>query len=273
MRPRRTRQQSLLRRARRRLARRCHHRIRPPVGCGNAPATVTGPWMRGPEAVTDDIERRPRRRQDDQAARRHPDPDRGPPPAGAARSSRQMRTPWVCSSMTDSTALGGPQQVARQTTAGSNYHPRTTALSDSPNNVARAVHPAADRAQGKAPVHLQTPSGSYSRSSPALGNTRPVRQPTPYNAREAAGHGSRLQETLCALAGQATKYGTWPLSARSISASFYSSYTGWTSRHSLHYLQSTVSWLTNTNVYTELPRRTTSGHVCSYDRPPSTPTR
>ncbi|MDT4919616.1 MAG: hypothetical protein QOI15_518 [Pseudonocardiales bacterium] len=76
-----------------------------------------------------------------------------------------------------------------------------------------------------------------------------------------------LQETLWLWPDNATKYGTWPLSGEIDFGEFYSLYAGWNIPFiHYYYLQSTVSWLTNTNVYTALPApNNQAGMVCSYD--------
>jgi beta-glucanase (GH16 family) len=76
-----------------------------------------------------------------------------------------------------------------------------------------------------------------------------------------------LQETLWLWPDNATLYGTWPLSGEIDFGEFYSPYAGWNIPFiHYNYLQSTVSWATNTNVYTALPAPNNQpGMVCSYD--------
>jgi beta-glucanase (GH16 family) len=77
-----------------------------------------------------------------------------------------------------------------------------------------------------------------------------------------------LQETFWLWPVNSTKYGFWPASGEIDFGEFYSVYNGWNIPY-LHYslLQSTVSWATNTNVYTALPAPNNQpGMTCWYTK-------
>jgi beta-glucanase (GH16 family) len=183
-------------------------------------------------------------------------------------------TAWVCTF--DDEFTGASLDRSKwlvQTTAASGFHSGAECFVDSPNNVAVADGTLRLTVRKEsAPFTCATPSGSYStqytsgtvngfdRFSQTYGRFE-VRAKLPSTAIKG------LQETLWLWPVDQTKYGLWPLSGEIDFGEFYSQYAGWNIPY-LHYglLQSTVSWATNTNVYTALPAPNNQpGMVCSYD--------
>jgi beta-glucanase (GH16 family) len=181
--------------------------------------------------------------------------------------------PWVCTfdDEFDGTSLDRSKWLV-QTTATSGYHSGAECFVDSPDNVAVSGGTLRLTVRKEAaPFTCRTPSGGYAsqytsgtvngyaRFQQAYGRFE-VRAKLPNTAVKG------LQETFWLWPANSTKYGLWPASGEIDFAEFYSLYNGWNIPY-LHYslLQSTVSWATNTNVYTALPAPNNQpGMTCSY---------
>ena len=205
------------------------------------------------------------------------DPTTSPagPSCGGTELLKSDGAPWVCSfdDEFDGTSVDRSNWLV-QTTAASGFHSGAECFVDSPNNV--AVSNGTLRLtvrKESAPFTCTSPSGSYTsqytsgtvngygRFNQTYGRFE-VRAKLPNTAVKG------LQETLWLWPANSTKYGYWPASGEIDFAEFYSLYNGWNIPY-LHYslLQSTVSWATNTNVYTALPSPNSQpGMTCSYTK-------
>jgi beta-glucanase (GH16 family) len=214
-----------------------------------------------------------------------PDPDPTtstpppPPPSGPDCGATVLRKPdgstWTCTfdDEFDGTSVDRTNWLV-QTTAASGFRAGPECFVDSPDNVAVANGTLRLTARKEsAPFTCKTPSGGYSsqytsgtingfgRFSQTYGRFE-VRAKLPNTAIKG------LQETLWLWPQNSTKYGLWPASGEIDMAEFYSQYNGWNIPY-IHYnvLQSTVSWQTNTNVYTALPAPNNQpGMVCYFDK-------
>jgi beta-glucanase (GH16 family) len=183
-------------------------------------------------------------------------------------------TPWVCTfdDEFDGTSLNRNNwlvQTAPPTADGTS----AACFVDDPNNVSvsdgvlaltvrRESAPFTCKTQNTS-YTAQVTTGSvmsYTRFSQAYGRFE-VRAKLPATTIQG------LQETLWLWPDKATTYGAWPLSGEIDFGEFYSPYAGWNIPFiHYNYLQSTVSWLTNTNVYTALPAPNNQpGMSCTYD--------
>lgn len=184
-------------------------------------------------------------------------------------------TPWVCTfdDEFDGTSLDRSKWYV-QTTAATGYHSGAECFVDSPNNIAVSGGTLQLTVRKEsAPFTCKTPSGGYASqftSGTVNGYGKfqqtygrfEVRAKLPNTAVKG------LQETFWLWPANSTKYGYWPASGEIDFAEFYSQYNGWNIPY-LHYslLQSTVSWATNTNVYTALPAPNNQpGMSCSYTK-------
>lgn len=184
-------------------------------------------------------------------------------------------SPWVCSfdDEFDGTSVDRSNWLV-QTTAASGFHSGAECFVDSPNNVSVSggtLHLTVRKES--APFTCTSPSGSYTSqytSGTVNGYGRFNQTYGRFEVRAKLPNTSikGLQETLWLWPVDATRYGVWPQSGEIDFAEFYSLYNGWNIPY-LHYslLQSTVSWATNTNVYTALPAPNNQpGMTCSYTK-------
>jgi beta-glucanase (GH16 family) len=160
-----------------------------------------------------------------------------------------------------------------QTTAASGYHSGKECFVNSSNNVAVSDGTLKLTVRKEsAPFTCASPSGSYATqyTSGTVNGSGKFSQTYgrfEVRAKMPAVAGKGLQETLWLWPVNQSTYGAWPLSGEIDFAELYSLYAGWNIPY-LHYgvLQSTVSWLTNTNVYTALPGPYAQpGMNCRYD--------
>ena len=205
--------------------------------------------------------------------------DSSTPPAGPDCGGTVLYKPdgsvWECTfdDEFDGTSVDRSKWLV-QTTAASGFHSGAECFVDSPDNV--AVSDGTLRLtvrKESAPFTCTSPSGSYTtqytsgtvngygRFNQTYGRFE-VRAKLPNTAIRG------LQETLWLWPVNSTKYGYWPASGEIDFGEFYSLYNGWNIPY-LHYslLQSTVSWATNSNVYTALPAPNSQpGMTCSYTK-------
>ena len=182
---------------------------------------------------------------------------------------------WVCTfdDEFDGTSLDRSKWLV-QTDLPTRTGHSTECLVDNPNNVAVADGTLRLTVRKEAaPFTCAAASGSYSSQYTSGSVTSYTKFSQAYGRFEVRAKLPDttipgLQETLWLWPDNATKYGGWPLSGEIDFGEFYSRYAGWNIPF-IHYsyLQSTVSWLTNTNVYTALPAPSNQpGMTCSYDR-------
>lgn len=195
-------------------------------------------------------------------------------PCGGGELLKADGTAWQCTfdDEFDGTALDRTKWLV-QTTAASGFHSGAECFVDSPNNVAVS--------NGTLKLIVRKESKAFTCTDP-LGDYT-----TQYTSGTVNGHGrfaqtygmfevrakvpsadvKGLQETLWLWPVDPFKYGLWPASGEIDFAEFYSKYQGWNIPY-LHYAvdQNTVSWTTNTNVYTAYPYPNSQpGMVCSFD--------
>ena len=181
-------------------------------------------------------------------------------PSCGATVYRTNGTAWQCTF--DDEFNGTTLDTSKwfvQTTAASGFHSGAECFLNDPNNISVANGTLNLTVRRTAPFTCKTPYGGYAtqytsgtvntlnRFAQTYGRFE-VRAQLP--ATTVAG----LQETLWLWPSNPYKYGLWPASGEIDFGEFYSQYAGWNIPY-LHYnvLQSTVSWLTNTNVYTAFP--------------------
>jgi beta-glucanase (GH16 family) len=199
-----------------------------------------------------------------------------PPPStdcGATVLLKADGTAWTCSfdDEFDGRSLDRTKWTV-QTTAASGFHSGAECFVDSPDNI--------DVSSGTLKLTVRKESAPFTCTDP-LGDYQ-----SRYTSGTVNGYGKfaqtygrfevrakvpsttakGLQETLWLWPVNQYKYGLWPASGEIDFAEFYSQYRGWNIPY-LHYLldQSTVSWTTNTNVYTAYPSPYDQpGMTCSF---------
>jgi beta-glucanase (GH16 family) len=146
-----------------------------------------------------------------------------------------------------------------QTTAASGFHSGAECFTNSAQNVAVANGTLNLTVRRTSPFFCKTPNGGYntqytSGTVNTLNRFAQTYGRFEVRAQLPATTVRGLQETLWLWPVNQYKYGVWPMSGEIDFAEFYSQYAGWNIPY-LHYgvLQSTVSWLTNSNVYTAFP--------------------
>lgn len=159
-----------------------------------------------------------------------------------------------------------------QTTAASGFHSGAECFMDSPNNIAVSNGTLKLIARKEsAPFTCTSPSGNYttqytSGTVNGYGKFAQTYGMFEVRAKVPSTTVKGLQETLWMWPVNQVKYGLWPASGEIDFAEFYSQYQGWNIPY-LHYnvQQSTVSWTTNTNVYTALPAPNNQpGMTCTF---------
>jgi beta-glucanase (GH16 family) len=159
-----------------------------------------------------------------------------------------------------------------QTTAASGFHSGAECFMDSPNNIAVSNGTLKLIARKEsAPFTCTDPSGNYttqytSGTVNGYGKFSQTYGMFEVRAKVPSTTVKGLQETLWMWPVNQVKYGLWPASGEIDLAEFYSQYQGWNIPY-LHYdvQQSTVSWATNTNVYTALPSPSNQpGMTCTF---------
>jgi beta-glucanase (GH16 family) len=195
-------------------------------------------------------------------------------PCGGTTLLKADGAPWQC---TFDDEFGGTS-VDRtkwlvQTTAASGFHSGAECFVDSPDNVAvsNGTLKLTVRKQSR-PFTCTDPLGDYTTqyTSGTINGYGKFSQTYGMFEVRAKVPGTKvagLQETLWLWPDDQFKYGPWPASGEIDFAEFYSKYQGWNIPY-IHYLldQNTVSWTTNSNVYTAYPwPYNQPGMTCSFD--------
>jgi beta-glucanase (GH16 family) len=158
------------------------------------------------------------------------------------------------------------------TTAASGFHSGAECFVDNDNNVAvsNGTLKLTVRKES-APFTCTSPSGDYSSQYTSgtvngYGKFAQTYGMFEVRAKVPSTTVAGLQETLWLWPVDQYKYGLWPGSGEIDFAEFYTKYQGWNIPY-LHYDvdQNTVSWTTNTNIYTAYPYPyNQSGMTCSF---------
>lgn len=197
------------------------------------------------------------------------------PAGGAAAGTRTLAAPtpscgpvaykadgtqWQCTFADDfdGSTLDRTKWVV-QTTAASNFHSGAECFVDNPQNVAVGGGTLNLTVRRVAPFYCAGSTGGYwtqytSGTVNTFGKFAQTYGRFEVRAQLPPATVQGLQETLWLWPVNQFKYGPWPASGEIDFGEFYSQYAGWNIPY-VHYgvLQSTVSWLTNTNVFTALP--------------------